>query len=210
MCWALVWLLRVIIFQGLCIKQMHELEPYYNWRSLYIASEDPNSPFYGQQYSEFEYSNAIYDYFIHPQWDQFESNTLYLKILYVSYDLQYCVIELIGEWNDAIYSDIMSLYRNVIEQLLENDIKYFIMIGENVLNFHFDTTDYYEEWVDNIGEGWIIGINFRGHVIKEFEKANLDYYIALGGKFDDFSWRSMTPDQLFNKLNALVTKRLEP
>ncbi len=64
---------------------MHDIEPYYNWRNLYIASEDPLSPFYGQQYSEFEFSNAIYDYFIHPQWDKFDSATLYLKILYVSF-----------------------------------------------------------------------------------------------------------------------------
>ena len=111
---------------------MHEIEPYYNWRSIYIASEDQNSPFYGRQYSEFEFSNAIYDYFIHPQWDKFDSNTLYLKILYVNYDLHYCVIELLGEWNDALYNDIMHLYRNVIETLLENDIIHFILIGETV------------------------------------------------------------------------------
>lgn len=188
---------------------MHEIEPYYNWRPLYIASEDPNSPFYGQQYSEFEFSNAIYDYFIHPQWDKFDSNTLYLKILYVSYDQYYCVIELIGEWNDAIYNDIMYLYRNVIEDLIEQGIIYFILIGENVLNFHSDIADYYEEWVDNIGEGWIIGLNFRDHVRKDFESANLDYYVALGGNFNDFPWRSMQPDQLFKKLDAMVTKRLE-
>jgi len=188
---------------------MHEIEPYYNWRNLYIASEDPLSPFYGQQYSEFEFTNAIYDYFIHPQWDKFDSATLYLKILYVSYDLHYCVIELIGEWNDAIYNDIMYLYRNVIEELIEQEIIYFILIGENVLTFHADTSDYYEEWVDNIGEGWIIGLNFRSHVIKDFVDANLDYYIALGGKFDDLAWRVMLPDQLFKKLDTLITKRLE-
>lgn len=188
---------------------MHEIEPYYNWRNLYVASEDPLSPFYGQQYSEFEFSNAIYDHFIHPQWDKFDSATLYLKILYVSYEIQYCVIELIGEWNDAIYNDVMYLYRNVIEALIEEGIMYFILIGENVLTFHADTSDYYEEWVDNIGEGWIIGLNFRSHVIKDFVDANLDYYIALGGKFDDLSWRTMLPDQLFHKLDILITKRLE-
>lgn len=188
---------------------MHEIEPYYNWRSIYIASEDPNSPFYGQQYSEFEFSNTIYDYFIHPQWDKFDSNTLYLKILYANYDLHYCVIELLGEWNDALYNDIMHLYRNVIESLLEHDIIHFILIGENVLNFHSDTSDYYEEWADNTGAGWIVGLNFREHVIREITDTNLDYYIGIGGKFDDFPWRSMLPDQLFRKVDAMITKRLE-
>jgi hypothetical protein len=93
--------------------------------------------------------------------------------------------------------------------MIEEGIMYFILIGENVLTFHADTSDYYEEWVDNIGEGWIIGLNFRTHVIKDFIEADLDYYIALGGKFDDLSWRAMLPDQLFKKLDALITKRLE-
>ncbi len=188
---------------------MHEIEPYYSWRALYIASEDPDSPFYGREYSEFEFSDTIYNYVIHPQWDAFGSHTLYLKILYVNYDLHYCVIELLGEWNDILYNDIMFLYRNVIEILLENDIRYFILIGENVLNFHSDTADYYEEWFDNLDNGWIIGLNFRDHVVQEFSEANLDYYIAFGGRFDMFSWRTVLPDQLFKILNDLMTKRLE-
>ena len=65
---------------------MQNLEPSYNWRELYIASEDELSPFYGAVYSEFEYTNTVYNYFIHPQWDDFGSNTLYLKILYADYE----------------------------------------------------------------------------------------------------------------------------
>jgi hypothetical protein len=118
------------------------------------------------------------------------------------------VIELLGEWNDILYNDIMFLYRNVIETLLENDIRYFILIGENVLNFHSDTADYYEEWFDNLDVGWIIGLNFRDHVVFEFSQANLDYYIAFGGRFDMFPWRTMLPDQLFKLLDELMTKRL--
>ena len=30
---------------------MHELEPFYNWQHLYIASEDEESPFYGTEYT---------------------------------------------------------------------------------------------------------------------------------------------------------------
>lgn len=187
---------------------MHLIEPFYNWREIYIASEDETSPFYGREYSEFYLSNTVYDYFIHPQWDEFDSNTLYLKILFVSYDHNYAIIEFIGEWNDAIYNDIMYLYRNVIEELFLYDINHFILIGENVLNFHSDTSDYYEEWFDNIGDGWIVGLNFRNHVIEEFESANIDYYINFKGELDDFNWRAYLPDNLFKKIDELIDKRL--
>jgi hypothetical protein len=54
---------------------MHELEPFYNWRHLYIAAEDEDSPFYEAEYSEFTFSNTIYNYYIHPQWDNMGSET---------------------------------------------------------------------------------------------------------------------------------------
>ena len=41
---------------------MHSIEPFYNWRAYYIASEDKRSPFYGRNYSEFEFTNSIYNY----------------------------------------------------------------------------------------------------------------------------------------------------
>src|ERR1700741_550312 len=115
---------------------MHEIEPYYNWRHLYTAEEDENSPFYGREYSEFEFSNTIYNYYIHPQWDDFGSQTLYIKILFVDYDQKYAVIEFIGEWNDAINNDIMLLKRDIVESMMRYGINKFILIGENVLNFH--------------------------------------------------------------------------
>ncbi len=187
---------------------MHEIEPYYNWRGNYVAADDPESPFFDREYSEFTFTNSIYNFLIHPQWDEFGSHTLFVKILMVNYDLQYCIIEMLGEWNDLLYNDIMFLYRNVIETLLENNIKYFILIGENVLNFHYDTDDYYEEWFSNIDDGWIVGINFRDFVIKEFEDCNIDYYIAFKGEFNDFVWRTLLPDQLFEKVNNIIMKRL--
>lgn len=189
---------------------MHTLEPYYNWRSLYIASEDNRSPFYNRHYSEFEFTNAIYDHVIHPQWDEFGSRTLYAKILYAGYEKQYCIIELMGEWNDILYNDIMYFYRNVIEVLVEQDIKYFMLIGENVLEFHSDANDYYEEWFDNLYDGWIVGLNFREHVLKEFIDANIDYYIAFGGRFGEMPWRKYLPDQLFEIVDNLIARRLEP
>lgn len=187
---------------------MHEIEPYYHWRDLYVAEEDPESPFYNQEYSEFTFSNQIYDHLIHPQWDDIGSQTLFIKLLMVDYDKQYCIIELMGEWNDLLYNDIMYLYRNVIESLLENGIIHFILIGENVLNFHADTNDYYEDWFNNIDDGWIVGINFRDFVITEFEEANIDYFINFKGEFNEVMWRKILPDQLFDKINDTMVKRL--
>ena len=65
---------------------MQDIEPYYNWRHMYVAEEDMRSPFHGRTYSEFEYSQTLYNFYIHPQWDDFGSRTLYLKILFVEYD----------------------------------------------------------------------------------------------------------------------------
>lgn len=73
---------------------------------------------------------------IHPQWDHFGSNTLYIKILFVDYAEGFCIIELIGEWNDALYNDIMQLKREVLEILMDCRINRFVIIGENVMNFH--------------------------------------------------------------------------
>jgi hypothetical protein len=189
---------------------MHEIEPFYSWRHLYIASEDELSPYYGKEYSEFEFSNAVYDHFIHPQWDEMGSATLYLKILFVNYHAGFCIIELIGEWNDMLYNDIMYLKRNIAEVLMEHKVNKFILIGENVLNFHPSDSDYYEEWFDEIEDGWIVGLNFRKHVLEEFRQANLDYYISFGGKFDNFNWRCHDPNQLFKAIDAQIMKRLNP
>lgn len=187
---------------------MQDIEPFYNWRHLYIASEDERSPFYEREYSEFEYTNAIYNYLIHPQWDDIESPTLYLKILYVDYDQGYCIIELIGEWNDCINNDIMLLKRDIIEQLMQYGIKKFILIGENVLNFHASDDEYYQEWFEEVEEGWIAFMNFRKHVLDEFQRANIDYYIISGGQLNDIAWRTGTPQQLFEKIEQYIQKRI--
>src|SRR6185436_15460487 len=125
---------------------MHDIEPYFQWIDAYVAADDKRSPLYGRVYDEFEFTNTIYNYYIHPQWDEFGSSTLYLKILYVDYFDKTAIIELIGEWNDCLHNDIMFLKREVIDSLTYNGINKFVLIGENVLNFHAGDDDYYEEW----------------------------------------------------------------
>lgn len=188
---------------------MHDIEPFYSWRMFYVASDDERSPFYGREYSEFEFTHQVYNYLIHPQWDEFGSATLYLKVLFADYDRKFCVIELIGEWNDCLYNDIMFLKRNVIELLIEQGITKFILIGENVLDFHASDSDYYQEWFDEIEDGWIVCLNFRDHVIREIEQSNIDYYLAIGGRFNDIPWRAQSPLKLFSTIENLITKRLQ-
>src|SRR5690554_3349556 len=187
---------------------MHEIEPYYRWRDDYIAAEDEDSPFFGVEYNEFEFDKQIYNFLLHPQWDSFGSNTLYLKILYCGYELGCAIIELIGEWNDAIDNDIMLLKRELIDILIDQGINKYILIGENILNFHASDDAYYEEWFEDIEDGWIAGINFRDHVIQEFHEANIDYYINFGGALNNLAWRSFQPEQVFRAVESLLTKRL--
>ena len=187
---------------------MHFIEPFYNWRGYYIASEDGNSPFYEREYSEFEFDKRIYNYLIHPQWDHFGSTTLFLKVLYSDYDAGYSIIEFIGEWNDAIENDIMVLKRDVIESMMNNGIHKFILIGENVLNFHSSDDCYYEEWFEEVEDGWIATINFHEHVVKEFIAANIDQYFVFGGELEEIEWRTYLPTNLFAKIESLVNKRI--
>lgn len=187
---------------------MQDIEPYYRWRDLYRAEDDNLSPFYEREYSEFEYTNQVYNYLLHPQWDDFGSNTLYLKILFADYHEEYAIIELIGEWNDAINNDIMLLKREVIEVLLSAGINKFILIGENVLNFHSSDDCYYEEWFQDVEDGWIAAVNFQSHVLDEFKQHNIDYYLIFGGELDHINWRRVSPMQLFAMVQQTIQHRL--
>ena len=187
---------------------MHDIEPYFNWRHLYIAEEDKLSPFFGRQYSEFTFSQTVYNYYIHPQWDEFGSKTLYIKILFVDYAEQYAIIEMIGEWNDAIEDDIMFLKRDVIDSLIAQHISKFILIPENVLNFHSGDKDYYEEWFEEVTDdgGWIVALNMPEQTQYDFKKRKLNYYIEL---MNIPTWRVFKPQHLFEKIDADISKRLE-
>jgi hypothetical protein len=189
---------------------MHTLEPYYNWRNIYVASEDSRSPFFGYENSEVYFTDQIYNYLIHPQWDNFGSETLYLKVLFADYNQGFAIIEFLGEWNDLLNNDIMTLKRDVIELMVGEGINKFILICETVMNFHsdLDSVDYYEEWQDELEEGWIAILNMREHVLQEMSKFGIDHFLVMGGKLDDVSWRTRHPKQLFKQIDDVVTKRL--
>ena len=189
---------------------MHDLEPYYNWRGLYVAAEDERSPFYAREYSEFEFSQQIYNHYIHPQWDHFGSQTLFLKVLFANYEEGYAIVEIMGEWNDLLYNDIMFLKREFADELMQEGINKFIFIGENVLNFHSSDDCYYEEWFEDISDedGWIAFLNFRDHVLEDFSRANIDQYLVVGGNLQEIRWRTMHPNQLYESVKAMVMKRI--
>ncbi len=187
---------------------MHNIEPFYNWLDCYDQADDKKSPFYKVENNQFEYNNTIYNHLIHPQWDAFGSETLYLKVLFANYKLGQCIIEFIGEWNDLIGNDIMYLKQQVVDLFIGKGITKFILIGENILTFHSDDDSYYEEWFDDIEDGWIVALNFREHVLEDIKKSNIDSYIHFGSVFDSFNWRKYEPKNLFEVIDLNVTKRL--
>ncbi|MFM7813158.1 MAG: hypothetical protein ACKO66_01435, partial [Flavobacteriales bacterium] len=152
----------------------------------------------------------IYNHYIHPQWDSFGSQTLFVKVLYCGYNDGFAIMEFIGEWNDLLYNDIMYLKREVIEVMQKMGIHKFILIGENVLNYHHSDDSYYEEWFDEAmdEDGWIAMVNFRDHVTREFESEGVDRFLVMGGRLQSFRWRTLSPDQLFEQVEQQVQKRL--
>jgi hypothetical protein len=102
----------------------------------------------------------------------------------------------------------MVLKRDVIDPMIKEGIQKFILVGENVLNFHASDELYYEEWFEDVEDGWIAMINFRSHVLKEMKQAGIDSYVAEGGELSELSWRKKGPDKLFAQIDAVVTRRL--
>lgn len=190
---------------------MHHIEPHYQWRDLYIASEDKNSPFFGRKYSEFEFTHRLYNFYLHPQWDEFGSSTLYGKILFADYEDGFALIELIGEWNDTLHNDVMYLRRNLADPLYDEGINKFVFFCENVLNFHGSgDDDYYAEWAEAVHEdgGWIALLNTRQHVEEEMHDAGLQHYLHFGEDYNDILWRAQKPQFVGQMIDAMVQGRV--
>ena len=186
---------------------MQDIEPHYAWRDYYKAEEDELSPFYNKEYSEFFYSNKVYNYVIHPQWDNFGSDTLYAKILFVHYEQKVAIIELLGEWNDLLYNDIMPFKNIIIDKLITQGIKFFVIIGEHILTFHSDSDEYYCDWffdieAESAQKGWICFVNFNENVKAECRLIELDKYIHILD--EDIAWRTIQPKFIFGYINDVI------
>jgi hypothetical protein len=190
---------------------MQDIEPFFKWRDQYIASEDPHSPFFRRQYSELYYTHSIYNYYIHPQWDDMDSETLFVKILFVDYAESFAIIELIGEWNDAIQNDIMYLKRKIADPMLKHGIKFFILVLDNVLNFHSSDDCYYEEWYEEVSEesGWICFLGVQEHLEDEMVSIGLQHYIHFGPGYNDLEWRRMSPGGLMHQINQTMKQGIK-
>jgi hypothetical protein len=189
---------------------MHTIEPFPNWLTYYDSSLDDQSPFYEKEYNYDLYTETIYGYFIDPAWDSCGSETLYLKILYADYVAHYCILEFIGEWNDAINNDIMSLKRNLIELLQKEGIHKFILIGENIMNFHGSDDSYYEEWSSETQDegGWIAALGFPDFVREEMERYHLNQYIEFREALQIPNWRTLHPHRVYSLVNDFFQRRL--
>lgn len=191
---------------------MHDIEPYYTWRDYYVAEEDEWSPFFGNTYSEFDFSNKIYNFYIHPQWDSIESETLYVKVLYANYDKHIAIVELIGEWNDAINNDIETLQLNLLNHFFDKGIFKLVLIGENVLNYHAGDRDYYELMQETLQEndGWIVALHFEPHVITEMKKNKLHHYLFFSENLDADNWRKYKPHHILRWIeNEIFQDRID-
>jgi hypothetical protein len=191
---------------------MHEIEPYYSWLKYYDSSFDDRSPFFEKEYNYDLYKEQIYGYYIHPAWDSIDSETLYIKVLFADYEKGFVILEFIGEWNDAINNDIMLLKRNFLELVMAEGITKFILIGENLLNFHGSDDSYYEEWFDEAEEvsGWIAAIGFPEFVQEEQRKFRIDQYIHMGGTLEMTHWRTLHPQRFYELVSQLIQRRLGP
>ena len=136
----------------------------------------------------------------------YKRQTLYTKVLFLDYEEGYAILEFIGEWNDAIQNDIMLLKRNLIEVLMDHHIYKFILVCENVLNFHGSDDCYYEEWGEDCREegGWICLLNTLEHVEEEMKQMRLQYHINFGKYYNNVNWRPHQPQNLFKAIEAMV------
>lgn len=187
---------------------MHQIEPFSNWLAYYDSSNDEDSPFYGKEYNFDLYSETIYGYYIDPAWDSFGSETLYLKTLYADYEEGFVILEFIGEWNDTINNDIMTLKRDFLEMLMIKGINKFILIGENIFNFHGSDDLYYEEWFEEVEEGWIAAVSFPDFIQEEMRKYRIDCYINMGGTLQINQWRTLHPLKFYEVVKQLIQRRL--
>ena len=102
----------------------------------------------------------------------------------------------------------MTLKRDLLELLVHEGIHKFILIGENIFNFHGSDDLYYEEWFDDVEEGWIAAVNFPEFIQQEVKKYRIDQYINMGGTLQIDQWRTLHPLRFFELVDKLIQRRL--
>jgi hypothetical protein len=101
----------------------------------------------------------------------------------------------------------MQLKREVADWFKQEGITKYILIAENVLNFHSGDKDYYQEWFEEVtdDDGWIVCLNMPEQTQYDFKRKKLNYYIEL---MEIADWRVYKPFHLFRKIDEQIMKRL--
>jgi hypothetical protein len=76
------------------------------------------------------------------------------------------------------------------------------------MNFHGSDDSYYEEWFDEVEDGWIAAVSFPQFVQDEWKKYGIDNYINTGGTLQIDKWRTMLPLNFFDVVDKLIQRRL--
>jgi len=99
------------------------------------------------------------------------------------------------------------LKRDVIDKMIAVGIRKFILVGENVLNFHSSDSCYYEEWIEDIADdgGWVVIMDMPEQSQYDFRKAHLDYYVEL---INFPGWRTVLPQHLFAAIDNKMLRRV--
>ena len=101
----------------------------------------------------------------------------------------------------------MTLRRDITDNLYALGINKYMLIAENVLNFHSSDADYYDEWKEQIEEdgGWIVILNMPEQSQYDFKKARLTNYVTL---MNFEGWRTLKPEVVFGQVDNEVIRRL--
>jgi len=92
--------------------------------------------------------------------------------------------------------------------LMYKGISKFILIGENIFNFHGSDDLYYEEWFDEVEQGWIAAVSFPDFIQQEMMRYKLDHYINMGGTLQIDNWRTLHPAHFCELVDQLIVRRL--
>jgi MFS superfamily sulfate permease-like transporter len=102
----------------------------------------------------------------------------------------------------------MTLRRDVTDLLQKQGINKFILIAENVLNFHSSDDSYYEEWQESVADegGWVVIVDMPIQSQYDFKKARLTNYVAL---LDLPQWRTLKPELVFSQIDDWMIRQLK-
>jgi MFS superfamily sulfate permease-like transporter len=102
----------------------------------------------------------------------------------------------------------MILRREVTDKLFARGITKFILIAENVLNFHSSDDSYYENWREEVADegGWVVILNMPQQSQYDFKRARLTNYVQL---MDFEQWRTLKPELVFQQVDNTVMRLLD-